>query len=113
MFRRKKKEEAVEPATEVASESTSAKAPSTDVSVGQADSEAPAAETKPASVEAAAGSEGVAAKTAGKRATSGRGNRVQKIGIVPSDKMQKRFWCGSTARCCIRSIAVMLSEGRS
>jgi len=92
MFRRKKKEEEAAdsvPATEVASESTSAEAPATDASLSQADSEAPAAETKPASVEAAAGSEGVAAKTAGKRATSGRGNRVQKIGIVTSDKMQK------------------------
>jgi small subunit ribosomal protein S17 len=92
MFRRKKKEEeAVKPvpAIEVAAERTSAEAPSTEASRGQAGAEAPAAETKPASVEAAAGSEGVAAKTAGKRATSGRGNRVQKIGIVTSDKMQK------------------------
>jgi len=89
MFRRKKKEEAVEPATEVASESTSAEAPSTDVSVGQVGAEAAAADTESAAVKAATGSEGVAAKTAGKRATSGRGNRVQKIGIVTSDKMQK------------------------
>ncbi len=89
MFRRKKKEEAVEPTTEVASESTSAEAPSTDVSVGQVGAEAAAADTESAAVKAATGSEGVAAKTAGKRATSGRGNRVQKIGIVTSDKMQK------------------------
>ncbi len=89
MFRRKKKEEAVEPATEVASESTSAEAASTDVSVGQAGAEAAAADRESAAVKAATGSEGVAAKTAGKRATSGRGNRVQKIGTVTSDKMQK------------------------
>jgi small subunit ribosomal protein S17 len=89
MFRRKKKEEAVEPATEVAAESKSVEAPSTDVPVGQAGAEASAADTESAAVEAAAGSEGVAAKTPGKRATSGRGNRVQKIGIVTSDKMQK------------------------
>jgi small subunit ribosomal protein S17 len=91
MFRRKKKEEAVEPvpATEAASESTPEQAPATEVSMSQAGSEATAAETKPASVEAAARSESSEAKTTGKRATSGRGNRVQKIGIVTSDKMQK------------------------
>src|SRR5260370_23113112 len=89
MFRRKKKEEAVEPATEVASESTSAEAPSPDLPVGQAGAEAAAADRESAAVKAATGSEGVAAKTAGKRATSGRGNRVQKIGTVTSDKMQK------------------------
>jgi small subunit ribosomal protein S17 len=92
MFRRKKKEEEIVepvPVTEAASESAPEQAPGTDTSLSQADSEASAVETKSASVEAAAGSEGVAAKTAGKRATSGRGNRVQKIGIVTSDKMQK------------------------
>jgi small subunit ribosomal protein S17 len=92
MFRRKKKEEEIVepvPVTEAASESAPEQAPGTDASLSQADSEASAVETKSASVEAAAGSEVVAAKTAGKRATSGRGNRVQKIGIVTSDKMQK------------------------
>jgi len=89
MFRRKKKEEAVEPATEVAAESTSAEAPSTDASRGQAGAEASAHDTESAPVEAATGSESGEAKAAEKSAASARGNRVQKIGIVTSDKMQK------------------------
>jgi small subunit ribosomal protein S17 len=93
MFRRKKKEEeAVEPvpATEAASESAPEQAPATEAAISQASgTEAPAAETESESVGAAAGSEAIEAKTAGKRSTSGRGNRVQKIGIVTSDKMQK------------------------
>jgi small subunit ribosomal protein S17 len=88
MFRRKKKEEeAVEPvpATEAASESAP---PATEAAISQASGpEAPAAESE--SVDTAPGSEAVEARTAGKRSTSGRGNRVQKIGIVTSDKMQK------------------------
>lgn len=88
MFRRKKKEEAVEPATEVASESTSAEAPSPDLPVGQAGAEAAAAETESAAVEATTGSESGAAKDVA-IGPSARGNRVQKIGIVMSDKMQK------------------------
>jgi small subunit ribosomal protein S17 len=91
MFRRKKKEEATEPvpATEVASESTSEEAPSTDFSSGQAGAEATAADTEPATVTAATASGSGEAKTAEKSAASARGNRVQKIGIVTSDKMQK------------------------
>ncbi|SRR6266404_2592574 len=92
MFRRKKKEEeAVEPvpAIEVAAESTSAEAPSTDASRGQAGAEANAHDTESAPVEAATGSESGEAKAAEKSAASARGNRVQKIGIVTSDKMQK------------------------
>lgn len=91
MFRRKKKEEAVEPvpATEVASESISAEAPSTDASRGQAGAEASAADTEPVAVAAAAGSESGEAKAAAKSAARARGNRVQKIGTVTSDKMQK------------------------
>lgn len=93
MFRRKKKEEeaaAPVPATEVASEGAAAELPSTEASMSQSGAEAPAAaDTEPAAVEAAAGAEGVEAKTAAKPAASARGNRVQKIGIVTSDKMQK------------------------
>ncbi len=89
MFRRKKKEEAVEPATEAASENTSAEGPSTDVSVGQAGAESTAADTESAAVEAATGSKSGEAKDAAKAGPSARGNRVQKIGIVMSDKMQK------------------------
>src|SRR5713101_4645123 len=90
MFRRKKKEEAVEPATEVASESTSAEAPSPDLPVGQAGAEAAAAETESAAVEATTGSESDEATDVAKAGPSARGNRVQKIGIVMSDKMQKK-----------------------
>src|SRR6266852_1629838 len=89
MFRRKKKEETVEPATEVASESPSAEAPSTDASINQAGAEATAADTESVAVEAATGSESGEAKSAAKSGASARGNRVQKIGIVTSDKMQK------------------------
>lgn len=91
MFRRKKKEaEAVEPvrATEAAAENAAPEAP--DASMSQAGAEAAAAPTEPATFEAAAsGSAAGEAKSTGKRAASGRGNRVQKIGIVTSDKMQK------------------------
>jgi small subunit ribosomal protein S17 len=89
MFRRKKKEEeAVEPVpvTEAAAENAAAEAPATDASQSPAGAVAADAPIEPATFEAAAGGE---AKTTGKRATSGRGNRVQKIGIVTSDKMQK------------------------
>jgi small subunit ribosomal protein S17 len=89
MFRRKKKEEAVEPVTEIAAESKSAEAPSTDASTGQPNAEATAADTESATVEAAAESESGKAKAAAKSGASARGNRVQKIGIVMSDKMQK------------------------
>ncbi len=92
MFRRKKKEEAVEPvpATEAASESTPSEAPAIDASISSAGAEAaPAADAAPVTVETAAGSEGVETKSAAKFGASARGNRVQKIGIVASDKMQK------------------------
>ena len=92
MFRRKKKEEeaaAPVPVTEVASEG-SAELPLTEASMSRSGVEgAAAADTEPAAVEAAAGSEGSEAKTTAKPAASARGNRVQKIGIVTSDKMQK------------------------
>ena len=88
MFRRKKKVEAVEPvpATEAASENAPAEAPAANASMSSAGVvAATAADTEPVGVEAA-GSEG---KTAAKSGASARGNRVQKIGIVASDKMQK------------------------
>jgi len=87
MFRRKKKEEKTEdaPAAEAAVEDVSAAAPMADalsqVSPGEAALEAA---IPPAESVAPSGSEASAVKTA-----SGRGNRVQKVGTVAADKMQK------------------------
>ena len=86
MFRRKKKEEATEqpPSPEVAHVSP-------EPEVASAEAEAPAAEAAPA-VEAAAPAQvpdESAATAPSEPAKSGRGNRVQKVGIVFSDKMQK------------------------
>ena len=86
MFRRKKKEEETEqpPSPEVAPAAPEAE-------VAGAQSEAPVAEAAPA-VEAAAPAQGAdesAAAAPSKPAKSERGNRVQKVGIVFSDKMQK------------------------
>jgi small subunit ribosomal protein S17 len=86
MFRRKKKEEETEqPVTpEVAPETvvTEPAAP---------EPTAEAAETSPlATSEAAAPTVAApAAPAKGQRTKGGRGNRVQKVGIVSSDKMQK------------------------
>jgi small subunit ribosomal protein S17 len=92
MFRRKKKEEAVEPIAGVeaplAPETTEA------LAAGEG-STSPAISEAPAQVDetTAAATEPVAmARTAAANATStarARGNRVQKVGIVSSDKMQK------------------------
>ena len=85
MFRRKKKEEKTEdaPVAEAAGEEVSAKAPAapmadalSQVSPGEA-----ALEVAPAVVESGQAPE--------VKASSRRGNRVQKVGIVSSDKMQK------------------------
>jgi small subunit ribosomal protein S17 len=86
MFRRKKKEEETEqpPSPEVAAQAPEAE-------VARAEAEAPAAEAAPA-VEAIAPAPGApefAAAAPSEPAKSGRGNRVQKVGIVFSDKMQK------------------------
>lgn len=92
MFRRKKKEEAVKrmPATEVASDSTSSEASSEDASISSAGAEATAAaDTEPEAVAAAGGSVSGETMAAAKSGANARGNRVQKIGIVTSDKMQK------------------------
>src|ERR1700682_5978091 len=82
MFRRKKKEETVEPvsheeavAGEVTSEPIAAAESSTSPSVSQSS----------ASAEPAA----PGARNAAKSTARARGNRVQKVGIVSSDKMQK------------------------
>jgi small subunit ribosomal protein S17 len=89
MFRRKKKDGAVEP--EVA-ESTAADA-NADETAASPEVSAPAAEVEPASVAPSTSTaKDIKASGAGKNAPSSaraRGNRVQKVGIVSSDKMQK------------------------
>ena len=93
MFRRKKKQEEVEPvpsvetpAADARPEASAAGEGSTSPIVAEASApveEASRAATEPPA-EAGAGEPGAAAKT-----SSRRGNRVQKVGIVSSDKMQK------------------------
>lgn len=94
MFRRKKKDQAVEPvpAVEVPVEKLSPQALAGDedkasptISVEPARVEqAPVAPVAEASAKAAQADADVSAKS-----SSRRGNRVQKVGIVSSDKMQK------------------------
>ncbi|HVS22041.1 MAG TPA: 30S ribosomal protein S17 [Pyrinomonadaceae bacterium] len=94
MFRRKKKEEIVTP-TPVAETTpktvSSEEAASADVSSGATASEAAVVETTPVVAEPASAT--VIAETAlaveSAPRAGGRGNRVQKVGIVASDKMQK------------------------
>ena len=82
MFRRKKKEEEVAPAPETVSESVPEEAP---VAATETSSAAPEAAAVASSETAAtSASTGETAKSAGRS-----GNRVQKVGIVASDKMQK------------------------
>jgi small subunit ribosomal protein S17 len=94
MFRRKKKEEVVEPIsggeTPVAEVAPEALASGGEGSTSPTVSEAPA-ESVQAPVTAAAGESAPVApgKNAVKSAARARGNRVQKVGIVASDKMQK------------------------
>jgi small subunit ribosomal protein S17 len=98
MFRRKKKDEEVEPSSgtegsgaEENPEAIAADEGSTSPAVAEASAEASVG-SEPATVAAgepvvkvaAAGDAGNAAKSA-----RARGNRVQKVGIVSSDKMQK------------------------
>jgi len=87
MFRRKKKEEAVEPMP--ASEAGADSSPSEPVSETSTSSavpeEAAAIETAPVETPAAPAGSGAIAKPR----VGARGNRVQKVGIVTSDKMQK------------------------
>ena len=94
MFRRKKKEEAVQPvpgaetpAEDARPEAMAAGEGSTSPIVAQESiqaEEAPVAAPEPA-MEA----EAPDASPSGKSSARARGNRVQKIGIVSSDKMQK------------------------
>lgn len=93
MFRRKKKEEAVEPVS-------GAETPAGDerpeaMSAGEASTspivaEEPApAEDAPVAAAPEPAVEAADANAGGKSSSRARGNRVQKIGIVSSDKMQK------------------------
>lgn len=93
MFRRKKKEEAVEPVS-------GAETPTEDVrpeamaagegSISPIVSEESApVEDAPAAAAEPAAEAGAADASAGGKSSSRRGNRVQKVGIVSSDKMQK------------------------
>src|SRR5712671_2397045 len=84
MFRRKKKEETVEP---LAGEDTAVAdaAGSTSPIV----SEAPAADQATEPAAEAATPTGTASAVNAAKSARARGNRVQKVGIVSSDKMQK------------------------
>ena len=88
MFRRKKKEEDVQP-----TETAEAPAPTAPVETEAAATEPSAAEAAPATVAAdvaePAASSDEAKPAAAKPRVGARGNRVQKVGIVSSDKMQK------------------------
>lgn len=92
MFRRKKKEEAVEPvsgaetpAADIAPEAIAAGEGSTIPAISEA-----SAEVQSAPVAAAAGdAEATSDAKSSSPSARARGNRVQKVGIVSSDKMQK------------------------
>ena len=94
MFRRKKKEEAVEPVSGAETPAEDARPEALAAGEGST-SPIVAEEPAPAEVQVAAAPEpaveaGAADATAGGKVSSrARGNRVQKIGIVSSDKMQK------------------------
>ena len=93
MFRRKKKEQAVEPVagveTPVAEETPEAIAAgegSTSPAVSEA---SPEVDRAPTVADAAAPAADAESGSAVKSSARARGNRVQKVGIVSSDKMQK------------------------
>jgi len=93
MFRRKKKDEPTDapPTLEVTPEAAGETAAAEPAGVEAPGAESVSAETSAPSAEAAAAGNGAESTTAAsaKPAKSARGNRVQKIGTVASDKMQK------------------------
>jgi small subunit ribosomal protein S17 len=93
MFRRKKKEEPTDapPTPEIAPEVAGETAAAEPAAVEAPVAESVPAETLAPSVDAAAAGNGAesAAPASVTPAKSARGNRVQKIGTVASDKMQK------------------------
>jgi len=92
MFRRKKKDEPTDApqAPEATEESASADAPAAEASA-TAETDAAPAETSASAAAELAATESADAGAQGDGATkkSDRGNRVQKVGTVSSDKMQK------------------------
>jgi small subunit ribosomal protein S17 len=93
MFRRKKKDETTDApqAPEVAPEAANKTAAAEPAAVEPPAPETASAETSSASVDSASAGNGAAsaAATTATPTKSARGNRVQKIGTVASDKMQK------------------------
>ncbi len=91
MFRRKKKDEPTDapPTPEVAPEAASETAAAEPAAVETPVAESVSAETSAPSADAAGNGAGSTAATTATPTKSGRGNRVQKIGTVASDKMQK------------------------
>jgi small subunit ribosomal protein S17 len=90
MFRRKKKEEAVEAAPNVAAPSESPAETETAAEPASSAAVSGASQTTEPSAVAAAEPSADIVETAGPATRVGaRGNRVQKVGIVASDKMQK------------------------
>ena len=91
MFRRKKKDEPTDapPAPEVAPEAASETAAAEPAAVETPVAESVSAETSAPSADAAGNGAGSTAAPTATPTKSGRGNRVQKIGTVASDKMQK------------------------
>ena len=88
MFRRKKKEadsQAPTPETELASEAT----PEPVAESVSVESAAPAVETEAVAVDSATATGSTEGAAGDKSSKSRRGNRVQKVGTVSSDKMQK------------------------
>jgi len=89
MFRRKKKDEPTDApqAPEATEESASVDAAAADVSAAETDGASPAETSVRAAAEPATSEAGEPGNSAVKK--SSRGNRVQKVGTVSSDKMQK------------------------
>jgi small subunit ribosomal protein S17 len=91
MFRRKKKDEPTDApqAPEAAEDSASSDAPGAEASAAPETAVAPGETSATAPESAATESGDASAKDNGATKKSDRGNRVQKVGTVSSDKMQK------------------------
>ena len=87
MFRRKKKEESVVPASELEVSVEESAAPAGGVETAAA--AAPVADESAPEASKAPDSVGAEAESKPSSTARGRGNRVQKVGTVSSDKMQK------------------------
>lgn len=94
MFRRKKKEEAVEPVSGAETPAEDARPEAMAAGEGStspiiSEESAPVEDAPAAAAAEPAAEAGAADASAGGKTSSRRGNRVQKVGIVSSDKMQK------------------------